>query len=77
MKLEMEEYYQNKCDIDEYVDNFKELINLLGYMDPLTIVIKFHQGLNAMIQNKIVELGKDHPGDNFPMGWYMMAGLFN
>jgi hypothetical protein len=38
MKLETEE---NKCNVDEYVDNFKELINLLGYTDPLTVVIKF------------------------------------
>jgi hypothetical protein len=41
MKLEMEEYHQNKCDVDEYVNDFEELINLLGYTDPLTIVIKF------------------------------------
>jgi hypothetical protein len=42
MKLDTEEYHQNKCNIDKYVDDFEELINLLGYTDPLTIVIKFH-----------------------------------
>jgi hypothetical protein len=41
MKLEMEEYYQNKFDVNKYVDDFEELIDLLRYMDPLTIVIKF------------------------------------
>jgi hypothetical protein len=73
MKLEMEEYHQNKCNVNEYVDNFEELIDLLGYMDPLAIVIKFCQGLNVTIQNKIAELGKDHLGDNLPAGWYTMA----
>jgi hypothetical protein len=77
IKLEMEDYHQNKHDVDEYVNDFEELINLLGYMDPLTIVIKFCQGLNATIQNKIAELGKDRPGDNSPAGWYTMAQLFN
>jgi hypothetical protein len=37
MKLETEEYYQNKHDVNE----FEELIDLLGYMDPLATVIKF------------------------------------
>jgi hypothetical protein len=73
MKLEMEDYHQNKCNIDEYVNDFEELIDLSGYMDPLAIVIKFHQGLNVMIQNKIAELGKDRPGDDSPAGWYTMA----
>jgi hypothetical protein len=49
----------------------------LGYTDPLTIVIKFHWGLNVMIQNKIVELGKDCPRDNLPAGWYTMVQLFD
>jgi hypothetical protein len=73
IKLEMEEYHQNKCDVDEYVDDFEELIDLSGYTDPLTIVIKFCRGLNATIQNKIAELGKDHLGDNSPAAWYTMA----
>jgi hypothetical protein len=41
MKLDMEEYHQNKCNVNEYVNDFKELIDLSRYMDPLTIVIKF------------------------------------
>jgi hypothetical protein len=77
MKLETEEYHQNNRDVDEYVDDFEELIDLSGYTDPLAIVIKFCQGLNAMIQNKIAELGKDHPGDNSPAAWYTMARLFD
>jgi hypothetical protein len=41
MKLETEEYHQNKCNVNEYVNDFEELINLSGYTDPLAIVIKF------------------------------------
>jgi hypothetical protein len=77
MKLETEEYHQNKCDVDKYINDFGELINLSGYTDPLTIVIQFCQGLNATIQNKIAELGKDCPRDNSPAAWYTMAQLFD
>jgi hypothetical protein len=73
MKLETEEYHQNKRDVDEYVDDFEELVDLSGYTDPLAIVIKFRRGLNATIQNKIAELGKDCLGDNLPAAWYTMA----
>jgi hypothetical protein len=30
-----------------------------GYMDPIAIVLKFHRGLNLMIQDKIAESGTD------------------
>jgi hypothetical protein len=47
MHLESERYFQGRWTIDMYIDEFSDLINLSGYSDPLTIVIKFCQGLNA------------------------------
>lgn len=77
MKLETEEYYQNKRDVEEYIDEFEELVDLSGYTDPLAIVIKFRRGLNPIIQNKIAELAKDRPADDAPADWYAMARLFD
>jgi hypothetical protein len=57
MKLETRQYYQNKCDIKEYINEFEELVDMLQYKDGLTIVLKFRCGLNATIQDKIAKLG--------------------
>jgi hypothetical protein len=42
-----------------YIDEFKDLINMSSYTDLITIVLKFHQGLNATMQDKIAESGTD------------------
>jgi hypothetical protein len=48
-------------NIEVYMDEFKDLINMSGYMDPIAIVLKFHRGLNAMTQDKITKSGTDRP----------------
>jgi hypothetical protein len=63
MKLETKQYYQNKCDVEEYIDEFEELIDMSQYKDGLAIVLKFRHGLNATIQDKIAELGTNRPSD--------------
>jgi hypothetical protein len=63
MKLKMRQYYQNKCNIEEYINEFEELIDMLQYKDGLAIVLKFCHGLNATIQDKIEELGTNQPSD--------------
>jgi len=73
MRLETRSYFQNKRDVDEYVDEFEELIDMSGYSDPLVIVIKFRRGLNPTTQDKIAELGSDRPSDSDPEKWYAMA----
>jgi hypothetical protein len=40
-KLEMEKYYQGKCLVDEYVDEFRELVKQAGYTQGLAIIVKF------------------------------------
>jgi hypothetical protein len=77
MKLETKQYYQNKRDVQEYIDEFEELINMSQYKDGLAIVLKFRHGLNATIQDKIAELGANQPSDEKPEQWYAMAQLFN
>jgi hypothetical protein len=77
IKLEMKQYYQNKCNIEEYIDEFEELINMSQYKDSLAIVLKFCHGLNATIQDKIAELGTNQPSNEKLEQWYVMAWLFD
>jgi hypothetical protein len=41
MRLESDQYYQGKQNIEAYIDKFKDLINFSGYTDPIAIVLKF------------------------------------
>jgi hypothetical protein len=51
MRLESDRYYQGKQNIEVYIDEFKDLIDLSSYTDPIAIVLKFHRGLNSITQN--------------------------
>jgi hypothetical protein len=73
MKLKTKQYYQNKRDIEEYIDEFEELIDMSQYKDGLAIVLKFHRGLNVTIQDKIAELRTNRPSDEKLEQWYAMA----
>src|SRR3979490_1160949 len=77
MRLESERYFHGRRTVDQYVDEFSDLIDLSGYSDPLAIVIKFRQGLNASTQDRIAESGTDRPADNNPDGWYKAARRFD
>jgi hypothetical protein len=72
-RLETELYFQGRRDVDEYLDEFEELITKSGYTDPRAHVIKFRRGLNPKIQNQIAESREDRPADDSPKGWYEAA----
>ena len=55
-QLETSAYYQNWRSVDEYIDEFKDLINPAGYSEGLAIVTKFCRGLQRDIQDLIVQL---------------------
>jgi hypothetical protein len=40
-KLDSTRYYQGRKVVDDYIDEFSELIDKTGYTDGLSIVIKF------------------------------------
>jgi hypothetical protein len=63
MQLESDRYYQGKQNVEVYINEFKDLIDLSSYTDPITIVLKFHKGLNSMTQDRIAESGMDRPSD--------------
>jgi hypothetical protein len=61
MRLESDRYFQGQQNVEAYIDEFRDLIDMSGYTDPIAIVLKFCQGLNAMMQDKIAESGTDQP----------------
>jgi hypothetical protein len=63
MWLESDRYHQGKLNVEAYIDEFKDLIHLSGYTDPIATVLKFRRGLNSTTQDCIAESGTDRPGD--------------
>jgi hypothetical protein len=70
MRLESDQYYQGKWNVEAYIDEFKDIVDLSGYTDPITIVLKFRRGLSPMTQDRIAESGMDRPGDTDFNGWF-------
>jgi hypothetical protein len=73
MRLESDHYFQGKQNVEVYIDEFKDLIDLSGYTDPIAIVLKFHRSLNSVTQDRIAESGKDRPQDRDFNGWFKAA----
>jgi hypothetical protein len=57
MRLKSDQYYQGKRNVEAYIDEFKDLVDLSGYTDPITIVLKFCRGLSPTTQDRITESG--------------------
>jgi hypothetical protein len=58
MRLKSDRYFQGKWNVEAYIDEFKDLVDLSGYTDPIAIVLKFHQGLNSMTQDRLPNLAR-------------------
>ena len=76
-KLESMAYYQKNRSLDEYLDEFQDLITDSGYTDPKTIVVKFRRGLQTQTQNAIATMGSGRPSDTDSDGWYEMARIID
>jgi hypothetical protein len=59
--------------VEAYINEFKDLVNLSGYTDPIAIVLKFRRGLNLTTQDRIAELGTDRLQDRDFDGWFKAA----
>jgi hypothetical protein len=73
MRLELDQYFQGKRNIEVYIDEFKDLVDLSGYTDPIAIVLKFRRGLNPITRDRIAESGTDRPQDRDFDGWFKAA----
>jgi Retrotransposon gag protein len=65
-KLELTQYYQGQKSVDDYIDEFSELVEEAGYSDGLSIVMKFRKGLDWDIQDWIAEMVQGRLGDDDP-----------
>ena len=55
-RLEGTSWYQAKDLVEDYINWFQGLIDVVEYDDGKTIVIKFHKGFDLAIQNKVCSL---------------------
>jgi hypothetical protein len=59
MRLKSDRYFQGQRNVEAYIDEFRDLVDMSRYTDPIAIVLKFRWGLNATTQDKIAESGTD------------------
>jgi hypothetical protein len=69
-ELETVKYFQGARTVDEYVDDFRELVERAQYFEGSHIILKFRQGLNAKIQDHVACFTTGRPSDNTPKQWY-------
>ena len=55
-KLESMSCFQKSRSVDDYVDEFVDLIMEAGYANPKVIVVKFRRELDSAIQNAIATM---------------------
>ena len=75
MRLETSKYHQGSRAVDDYVDEFRELIDMAKYEEGANIVLKFRHGLNSEIQRYIACLTAGRPSDDDPEEWFEAAIL--
>jgi hypothetical protein len=73
--LETSRYFQGSKTVDEYVDEFREMIMRARYLEGSHIALKFQQGLNPKIQDYVACLTEGRPSDENPHEWYAAAIL--
>ena len=71
--LETALYFQGRRSVDDYLDQFKDLIEDSGYSDPKTIVVKFCRGLNRRISMALAGMTYGRPSDTDPKAWFRLA----
>jgi hypothetical protein len=69
-RLEGTTYFQGRRAVDDYLDDFRDLISDSGYSDPKTIVVKFRRGLNPAIADAVATMAAERPDDLDPEAWY-------
>jgi hypothetical protein len=72
-KLEGTAYFQGRRPVDDYLDDFRDLITESGYTDPKTIVVKFRRGLRPSIADAVATMASGRPDDLDPDSWYEAA----
>ena len=72
-RLKSTAYFQRSRSVDDYLDEFQDLITEAGYSDPKMVVVKFRRVLDPQIQNAIATMASGRPSDLVPIQWYGAA----
>ena len=72
-RLESAAYYQKNRLLDDYIEEFQDLVTESSYLDLKTIVVKFRRGLNPQVQNAVATMSSGRPSDANLDEWYSMA----
>jgi len=71
--LETTAYFQGKWLVDDYLDQFRDLIYDSGYTDLKTVMVKFHRGLDRRISTALAGMAFGRPSDTDPEAWFHLA----
>jgi hypothetical protein len=71
--LEGVSYFQGSRSVDDYLDDFRDLVYESGYTDPKTVVVKFRRGLDRTLSSAIATMAAGRPADDDPNTWYELA----
>jgi len=71
--LEKTAYFQGSRSVDDYLDDFHNLILESGYTSPKTIVVKFRRGLDLKIGDAVATMAANQSNDLDPEAWYEAA----
>jgi len=71
--LETASYFQGRQSVDNYLDQFKDLIEDSGYSNPKMIVVKFCRGLDRRILTALAGMTYGRPSDTDPEAWFRLA----
>jgi len=71
--LETTAYFQGKRSVDDYLDQFCDLIYDSRYSDPKTVVVKFHRGLDRRISTALAGMAYGRPLDTNSEAWFCLA----
>jgi len=71
--LETTAYFQGKWSVDDYLDQFRDLIYDSRYTNPKTVVVKFRRGLDCPISMALAGMAFGRPSDTDPEAWFHLA----
>jgi hypothetical protein len=71
--LETDKYFQGRRTVDDYCDQFQDLIDHAKYTDGKQIVMKFRKGLENTVADAVATLKEGRPADNDMQGWIKAA----
>jgi hypothetical protein len=67
--LETEKYFQGKRTVDDYCDQFQDLVDHVGYGGGKQVVMKFRKGLETTIADAVATMKEGRPKDDIVHGF--------